>query len=45
VPLPADIEADVRAAVPARTVAGPDVTADATGLTLSATVRRADDPG
>ncbi|MFE0189333.1 hypothetical protein [Streptomyces sp. NPDC058989] len=27
------------------TVAGPDITADATGLTLFATVRRADEPG
>ncbi|MCX4617348.1 MULTISPECIES: hypothetical protein [Streptomyces] len=43
---PADIEADVRP--PRRregTVAGPDITADATGLTLFATVRRADEPG
>ncbi|MFD0515888.1 hypothetical protein ACFQ0Q_47005 [Streptomyces aureus] len=27
------------------TVAGPDITADATGLMLFATVRRADEPG
>ncbi|MFF7602543.1 hypothetical protein [Streptomyces mirabilis] len=27
------------------TVAGPDITADATGLTLFATVRRTDEPG
>ncbi|GHD13039.1 hypothetical protein GCM10010313_37410 [Streptomyces violarus] len=31
---PADIEADVRAAAPPRTVAGLDITADATGLAL-----------
>ncbi|MFE7542129.1 hypothetical protein [Streptomyces platensis] len=37
--------ADVRAAAPPGTLAGPDITADATGLTLSATVRRADEPG
>ncbi|MBX9394813.1 hypothetical protein K4749_14700 [Streptomyces sp. TRM72054] len=42
---PADIEADVRAAAPPGTVAGLDITADATGLALFATVRRADDPG
>ncbi|MEU7860500.1 class I SAM-dependent methyltransferase [Nonomuraea sp. NPDC049141] len=42
---PADIEADVRAAAPPGTVAGLDITADATGLTLFATVRRADEPG
>ncbi|MEU4499434.1 hypothetical protein OG729_00710 [Streptomyces sp. NBC_00210] len=42
---PADIEADVRAAAPPGTVAGPDITADATGLTLFATVRCADEPG
>jgi hypothetical protein len=42
---PADIEADVRAAAPPGTVAGLDITADATGLTLFATVRRADGPG
>lgn len=41
----ADIEADVRAAAPPGTVAGLDITADATGLTLFATVRRADEPG
>jgi hypothetical protein len=40
---PADIEADVRAAAPPGTVAGLDITADATGLTLFATVRRADE--
>ncbi|MDT7662321.1 MAG: hypothetical protein QOD04_1877, partial [Pseudonocardiales bacterium] len=39
------IEADVRAAAPPGTVAGLDITADATGLTLFATVRRADEPG
>ncbi|MFJ1709080.1 hypothetical protein [Kitasatospora sp. NPDC088346] len=38
---PADIEADVRAAAPPETVTGPDNTADATGLKLLATVRRA----
>ncbi|HUR01573.1 MAG TPA: hypothetical protein VM347_03460 [Nonomuraea sp.] len=42
---PADIEADVRAAAPPGTAAGLDITADATGLTLFATVRRADEPG
>jgi hypothetical protein len=42
---PADVEADVRAAAPPGTVAGLDITADATGLTLFATVRRADEPG
>jgi hypothetical protein len=42
---PADIEADVRAAAPPRTVAGLDITADATGLALFATVRRADERG
>lgn len=42
---PADIEADVRAAAPPGTVTGLDITADATGLTLFATVRRADEPG
>ncbi|MEW2049056.1 hypothetical protein [Streptomyces sp. NPDC005476] len=43
---PTDIEADVPAvAPPGGTVAGPDITADATGLTLFATVRRADEPG
>ena len=42
---PADIEADVRAAAPPGTVAGLDITADATGLALFATVRRADEPG
>lgn len=42
---PADLEADVRAAAPPGTVAGLDITADATGLTLFATVRRADEPG
>jgi hypothetical protein len=42
---PTDIEADVRAAAPPGTVAGLDITADATGLTLFATVRRADEPG
>jgi hypothetical protein len=31
--------------VPPGTVAGLDITADATGLTLFATVRRADEPG
>ncbi|MFI0369924.1 hypothetical protein ACH35V_18790 [Actinomadura sp. 1N219] len=41
----ADIEADVHAAAPPGTVAGLDVTADAAGLTLFATVRRADEPG
>ncbi len=43
---PADIEADVRAAAPPGTVAGLDITADATGgLTLFVSVRRADEPG
>lgn len=42
---PADIEADVRAVAPPGTVAGLDITADVTGLTLFATVRRADEPG
>ena len=42
---PTDIEADVRAAAPPGTVAGLDITADATGLTLFAMVRRADEPG
>jgi hypothetical protein len=42
---PADIEADVRAAAPPGTVTGLDITADATGPTLFATVRRADEPG
>jgi hypothetical protein len=42
---PADIEADGRAAAPPGTVAGLDITADATGLTLLAAVRRADEPG
>ncbi|WP_327739859.1 hypothetical protein OG749_44405 [Streptomyces nojiriensis] len=42
---PVDIEADVRAAAPPGTVAGLDITADATGLTPFATVRRADEPG
>jgi hypothetical protein len=42
---PADIEADVRAAAPPGTVAGLDGTAVAAGLTLFATVRRADEPG
>lgn len=42
---PVDIEADVRAAAPPGTVAGLDITADATSLTLLATVRRADEPG
>lgn len=48
-----DIEADVRAGAAARrraaappgTVAGLGITADASGLTLFATVRRADEPG
>jgi hypothetical protein len=31
--------------VPPGTVAGLDITADATGLALFATVRRADEPG
>ncbi|MEU8924589.1 hypothetical protein AB0D10_27210 [Kitasatospora sp. NPDC048545] len=42
---PADIEAGGGAAAPPGTVAGPDITADATGLTLFATVRRTDEPG
>ncbi|WP_225100638.1 hypothetical protein [Streptomyces sp. CoH27] len=42
---PVDIEADARAAAPPGTVAGRDITADATGLTLFTTVRRADEPG
>ncbi|MFB6703851.1 hypothetical protein ACFCW6_03930 [Streptomyces sp. NPDC056333] len=42
---PADIEADIRAAASPGTVAGPDITTDATGLMLFATVRRADEPG
>jgi hypothetical protein len=37
--------ADIRAAAPPGAVAGLDITADATGLTLFATVRRADEPG
>jgi hypothetical protein len=41
----ADIEADVRTALPPGTVAGLGIAADATGLTLFATVRRADEPG
>ncbi|MER6779003.1 MULTISPECIES: hypothetical protein [unclassified Streptomyces] len=41
----ADIEADVPAAAPPGTVAGSDITDDAAGLTLFATVRRADEPG
>jgi hypothetical protein len=38
-------EAEVRAAAPPGTVAGLDITADAIGLTLFATVRRADERG
>jgi len=34
-----------RAAAPPGTVAGLDITADATGLTLFTTVRRTDEPG
>ncbi|MFF8535359.1 hypothetical protein ACF07B_26015 [Streptomyces sp. NPDC015532] len=42
---PADNEADARTAAQPGTVAGLDITADATGLTLFATVRRADEAG